>query len=320
MRGHKRALLVGIDHYDNMGRLNGCVNDVTELRPLLARNEDGSPNFTCETRTSASTRVERDALLEAIDALLAPSADVALLYFAGHGAEIRNDVALVAQDSTSGNSGVAFSDVLGRVRDSKVPEVVIILDCCFSGAAGGSSLLGKDSTLLRHGLSILTASRGDQVSAETPAGRGLFSTYLCGALDGGAADVLGHVTMAGVYAYLSESFSVWEQRPMFKANIDRLHDLRQCSPAVPLGELRRLPELFLRAEDEFLLDPSFEPEAKLNRPENERTFKLLQRCRAAKLVEPVGAEHMYFAAINSKSCRLTQLGRHYWRLAKQERL
>jgi hypothetical protein len=38
------------------------------------------------------------------------------------------------------------------------------------------------------------------------------------------------------------------------------------------------------------------------------------------LVEPVGAEHMYFAAIESKACRLTLLGRHYWHVAEDGRM
>jgi len=322
MSGLKRALLVGIDHYDRVSGLDGCVNDVTALHPLLARNEDGSPNFKCQVRTSASARIERDNLLEAVDALLAPGVDIALLYFAGHGDEARGDVALLAQDSTSSNSGLAFSDVLGRVKQSSVPEIVIMLDCCFSGGAGGVPQLGRDITLLRPGLSILTASRSDQVSVETPAGRGLFSTYLCGALDGGAADVLGHVTVAGVYAYLSESFGAWDQRPTFKASVDRLHYLRRCDSAVPLPVLRRLPELFPQAESELSLDPSYEPTAEPRHEENERTFEDLLQCRSAKLIKPIGAEpaHMYFAAMQSKGCRLTPLGRHYWRLAKQELL
>jgi len=43
----------------------------------------------------------------------------------------------------------------------------------------------------------VAASRGDQTSAETAAGRGLFSTYLCGGLEGGAADVMGKTGAAG---------------------------------------------------------------------------------------------------------------------------
>jgi hypothetical protein len=49
-------------------------------------------------------------------------------------------------------------------------------------------------------------------------------------------------------------------------------------------------------------------------------FAILQQCRAARLVEPVGAEHIYYAAMERKSCRLTPLGRHYWALAKEKRI
>jgi len=35
---------------------------------------------------------------------------------------------------------------------------------------------------------------------------------------------------------------------------------------------------------------------------------------------PVGEDHMYYAAMNSKSCKLTVLGAHYWSLVKNERI
>jgi hypothetical protein len=314
-----RALLVGVDNYDNFNGLNGCVNDVRALEPLLARNEDDSPNFACRTITTDADRIERRTLLSAIDNLLAPGADVALLYFAGHGDSAKNDVVLVTQDGVAGDAGVALSVILGKVQDSGVREVIVILDCCFSGGAGGVPQLSGNLAALRDGVSILTASRSDQPAAETPTGRGLFSFYLCGALDGGAADVLGKVTLAGLYAYLSESFGPWDQRPTFKANMDRLHVLRSCSPAVPLDDLRRLPEFFANPNDVFALDPSYEPDADPDHPEHEAIFLILQKCRAAKLVEPVGAEHLYFAAMQSKGCRLTPLGKHYHRMANQGR-
>ena len=39
-----------------------------------------------------------------------------------------------------------------------------------------------------------------------------------------------------------------------------------------------------------------------------------------KLVEPVGEEDMYFAAVNGTACRLTALGRFYWSLANDRRI
>ena len=162
----KRALLIGIDEYDRFGGLDGCVNDVNMLEPLLSRNDDDTPNFDCQKRTSTTGGVTRDALLGDIDALLGGGADVALLYFAGHGAGSETDVALVTRDATPATPGIAFSQVLTKVADSSVREVVLILDCCFSGAAGGMPQLATSAATLREGVSILTASRGDQVAAE----------------------------------------------------------------------------------------------------------------------------------------------------------
>ncbi len=310
----KRALLVGLDGYDFSPPLGGCVNDVNALHPLLERNEDGSPNFACQSFTSVSHRMTRSGLLEALQALLASGADVALFYFAGHGAARRGDVVLVTQEGREPDPGVSLSQILGLVQASPVREVIVVLDCCFSGEAGGAPQLGSDAAILRPGVSLLTASRGDQEAMETDDGRGAFSLYLCGALGGGAADVVGKVTLAGVYAYLSESFGAWDQRPTFKANVDRLNELRQCVPSVPIGDLRQLAELFPEPDYVFPLDPTYEPQSGAEHTDRHAAFALLQRCRSAKLVEPVGTAHMYFAAMNRTGCRLTPLGQHYRRL------
>jgi hypothetical protein len=47
-------------------------------------------------------------------------------------------------------------------------------------------------------------------------------------------------------------------------------------------------------------------------------FGILQRLNRVKLVVPDDAEHMYFAAMESRSCRLTELGKHYWYLARED--
>ena len=171
---------------------------------------------------------------------------------------------------------------------------------------------------------MLTASRADQTSAETPEGRGQFSSFLEGALEGGAADVLGHLTLAGLYAYLSEAFGTWSQRPMLKANVDQLQDIRRCDPAVPLTTLRKLPEWFPEPDYVFPLDPTYEPDKRESglepHPAHEALFSQLQKCASVKLVEPVGADHMYFAAMHSQGCQLTPLGRHYRHIASEDRL
>jgi hypothetical protein len=315
----KRAVLVGIDDYQSFPPLRGCVNDVKALQPLLEANEDGAPNFECHALTSSPTEyVGRRQLLQAIDTVVGPGAEVALLYFAGHGAPERNDVVLVTQDGAAPDLGVSLSQVLGAVQESKVPEVIVILDCCFSGSAGNLPQLGNNVAALREGLAILTASRGDQASRELT--RGLFSINLCAGLAGGAADVLGNVDVANLYAYLSGSFGAFDQRPTLKANVDRLHTLRTCSPAVSLPNLRKLPIIFATPDTDLPLDPSYESSDPRADPKNVETMRILQACRAARLVEPIGTPHLYYAAIESKACRLTHLGKHYWQMAQRKRL
>jgi caspase domain-containing protein len=318
----KRALLVGIDYYENFQQLYGCANDAAAIHPLLQRNEDGGPNLDCRLASAhdAATHVSRDRLKEMIRELLSGGAEFALLYFAGHGAPTDGGVALVTSDGTDGTPGVTFSEILAAINKSSVAEVTVILDCCFSGGATTIEALNNGLANLRNGLSVLTASRDDQVSMETAEGRGQFSTYLEGALNAGAADVLGRVNVSGLYSYLSESFGAWEQRPTFKANIDRLHDIRTCKPLVPLETLRRLTEWFPAPGYDYPLDPTYEPTANKERHPNETIFAGLQKFRACRLVDPIGVEHMYYAAINSTGCRLTPLGKHYWSLVKAGRI
>jgi hypothetical protein len=151
-------------------------------------------------------------------------------------------------------------------------------------------------------------------------GGGLFTSLVCDALDGGAADVSGKVTVAGIYAYVDEALGAWDQRPLFKIHVSKLVPLRNCETAVDLKILRMLPQYFKSPSDEYALDPSYEPTAEPRHPEHEEIFVHLQRLRAARLIVPVGEEHLYYAAMKSKSCRLTALGVHYWHLAKSRKI
>jgi hypothetical protein len=318
----RRALLVGIDDYAS-APLAGCVNDANALAAVLGKHHDGSPNFDVKLLTAPPDDITRAVLRRNIEQLLKEPADVALFYFSGHGTENNLGGFLVSQDATRYDEGVPLTDVLTFANQSPVREVVILLDSCHSGAMGQLPAIQNDNVNIREGISILTASRSSEVAIET-GGMGLFTSLVVAALDGGAADIVGHVTVASAYAYVDESLGPWDQRPLFKSHVSTLTPLRDAEAAIDVSILRQLPEWFPRPDAEYALDPSYEPDkgvapGPVNK-EHERIFGCLQKCRAAKLVEPVGEEHMFFAAINSKSCRLTPLGRHYWRLANEGRI
>ncbi|HWD75955.1 MAG TPA: caspase family protein [Solirubrobacteraceae bacterium] len=313
----RRALVIGIDEYPG-APLSGCKADAEAVASLLRRNADDSPNFDVRCITDPA-ELGRAALRDLVSDTFRDPADAALLFFAGHGAVTGLGGYLVTPDVSTYGDGVALADVLATVRTSRADDKVVLLDCCFSGAFGLVPAAGQAEVGLPENTAVLTASLATQ-PAEERANRGVFSSLVCAALDGGAADVLGKVTVASVYAYADEILGPWDQRPTFKANLTTLLPLRVATESVPRPVLRRLPEWFPTDDHEMPLDPSYEPDAEPRHPEHEEIFGQLQKCRAAKLVEPVGEEHMYYAAIRSTACRLTELGRLYRRLAGDGRI
>jgi uncharacterized caspase-like protein len=320
---NRRALVIGIDNYPT-APLQGCVNDATALADLLRTNHDGSPNFDVELFTSNNQTITRASMLERIEKLFTHSGgDVALLYFSGHGTENNLGGYLVTPDARKYNEGVNLTDVLTLANNATANERVIILDSCMSGHLGNVPTDAPNSANLKEGVSILTASRSDQVSMEQN-GRGVFTELVCSALEGGAADVLGKVSVPAIYSYVEEALGPWAQRPLFKGHLSKVLALRTAQPAVSAATLRELTIWFPQVDGEYDLDPTYEytsnEQGFVPDEDHVKIFKKLQQCRDAKLVEAVGAEFLYFAAMNSKSCQLTSLGQRYWKLVKEGRL
>jgi len=318
----RRGLCVGIDEY-SFGRLQGCTSDAERVAAVLRKHHDGTPSFDCRTLTAPLGGglgcVTRASLREALNHLFRDKTEVALFHFSGHGTVNNLDGYLVTQDAQKYDEGVAMSDVLNWANASKAQEVVVLLDCCFSGSMGNPPAVDNAKALLREGVSILTASRGDQPSVETGGG-GLFTSLVVDALEGGAADLLGAVSAPSVYAYVEAALGAWDQRPLFKSHMSQVVALRRCAPPVDLAVLRKLPTLFPLPAEDFPLDPAYEPTSPTSDPKNTAVFGDLQSLSRVHLVVPSGALHMYDAAMQSQACRLTPSGRYYWRLAKNGRI
>ena len=314
----RRALIVGIDNYP-VAPLDGCVNDAKTIETVLETHGDGSPNFQALLMTSLSDEVTKPELREAIEKLFATDCDIALLYFSGHGFVGTADGYIVTEDCENYNEGIAMTEILTLANSSPVKNKVIILDCCYSGNMGTPKIQEGSVAQLSEGLTVLTASRDSEVAMEQGDG-GVFTQLVVAALQGGAADLRGHITPGSIYAYVDQALGAWDQRPIFKTNITRFTPLREVRPQVPLETLRKLIDYFPSPQDEHALDPSYEDTVAGYDPENVKVFKDLQKMEGVGLVVPVGEEHMYYAAMNSTACRLTALGRQYWRLANEKKL
>ena len=314
----KKALIVGIDNYQS-SPLSGCVNDANAIADTLKTNGDESPNFDVKLTTSPNTDVTRSSLREAIENLFSSEPNMALLYFSGHGFIKSTGGYLVTTDASRYDEGVSMDEILNIANQSNAKNKVIILDCCHSGALGSPSMTNNNLAQLSEGLSVLTASR-DSESAIEVNGSGVFTSLVVDALKGGAADLRGNITPGSLYAYVDEALGAWDQRPIFKTNVSNFASLRNVPPKVPLETMRKITIYFNTPEAEHNLDPSYEDKEKSAIEENVKIFKDLQKFQSVGLVVPVDAEFMYFAALNSKSCRLTAFGYQYWRLVNENKL
>jgi len=315
-----------VDYYTEFSALHGCVNDAYGVKSVLERNSDGTLNFDVRAllATGPSAVVTRGALRDGVGELFAGDAEVALLYFAGHGFVDAIGGYICASDSGRGDDGLALHDVLALANKSGARNRVLVLDSCHSGIAGEHAL--SQASELREGTTILTASTAEQYATEKD-GSGVFTTLFIDALSGAAANLVGDVTPGSVYAHVDQSLGPWQQRPVFKTNVKTFVSLRQVEPPISLEDLQQIVRLFPSRGYVFPLDPTYEPEmrgrpdgAPPPDPENVARFRVLQAYNRVNLVTPIDAPHMWHAAIESKSCKLTVLGEHYRRLVNDGRI
>lgn len=312
----RKALCVGIDYYEKGKKLTGCVNDALKVSEVLKTNGDGSINFSVENILISEEKnvFNSNDLKRSIKKLFEGEEEIALFYFSGHGKIEEGNSMLCCSDGSS----ISLTYIIGVASESKIKNKVIILDSCFAGGIGDIGII-NNSSLIPDGVTILTACSKNQTAVERDS-CGVFTKLFIEAMQGGYANLLGGITLASVYSYIETALSPWEQTPIFKTNVNNFVVLRKIKVPVTPEDLHNLVDLFEKEDDHFKLNPTFEPKSENSVKENTIIFELLQKFNKLDVVKPVGEEHMYYAAINSKSCKLTEKGKLYWKLVKKERI
>ncbi len=323
----RNALIVGINNYPN-GKLKCCITDANDVAKLLEYNEDMSRNFSIIKLLDEEATY--DNILDKLDLVFNDDSDIALFYFSGHGFDDKNDGKICTIDYEQHHWGISFRTIIEHIYDSKCKNKIIILDCCHAGKLGNFSMIG-DSTILKCGTTILTACNTCEYAIESN-GHGLFTKLLIDALEGGASDIFGRITPGSIYSYIDSSLGSFDQRPLFKSHVKSFVTIRTANAKMSVLEMRYLMELFPYESYLFKLDSSYEPtnypgskdigENDLKKPffleNNGKIFELLQKAVSNGLIKPSNEKHMFYAAMNSDTCELTDIGKHYWLLAKNK--
>jgi hypothetical protein len=321
-RMDKRALIVGIDKYQHMPTLTGCVADASAMQAVLERHEDGSPNYDCRSLTSESgPAITRELLRSECHRLFDNFDGHVLFHFSGHGTTTRAGGILVTHDGTQGEPGLPMEELLDLAQASKAKTTLLIIDCCHADLAGDPFILqgcgsSQNQAYIPEGVTILAASRKTE-SAYEAAGHGVFTKLVLGALSGGAADVRGRVSAAAIYAYVEQALGPWDQRPLYKSYSDHLPPVRFCKASVPEELLRELPKLFPDQNSRALMDPTYEYTHPSADPEHVEIFKKFKELRNAHLLATQAGKDLYFIAMEGEWVKLTPLGQFYWTLASR---
>jgi uncharacterized caspase-like protein len=219
----------------------------------------GPAGFKQEHVLLLTDRTERKPTLRnikwALGTFLARSAkkdDTVFIFFAGHGAPevdqqgVERDglakylVPIDAEPDDLYSTALPMDELQTIFNRIEAERVVVFLDACYSGAAGGRTFASKKTRAMNvddlflerltrsKGRAILTASRPAEVSLELPElGHGVFTYYLIEGLKG-AADLNhdGIVSLQELYEYLEQQVTQkarsvgGNQHPVMKGELE----------------------------------------------------------------------------------------------------
>lgn len=172
--GRKLALVIGNSAYRN-GPLKNPENDARVVGDALR-----ALGFEVIARENAGLREMVEAMRQF--SLRAQSAEVRLLFYAGHGIQVRGrnyllpvDTEIQGEDEVAGKSA-DVNELLERLGRLTSGINIVILDACRNNPFSGTEIVGPDGRRLRYrgatpsGLAAIEAPLGSMVAFSTAPG------------------------------------------------------------------------------------------------------------------------------------------------------
>lgn len=200
-QGRRYAVLIGSSRFEKEPKLSSLKcpeNDVDGMREVLSAVELGAFE-----EPFVFKNVENYAVLHRLEEVLADatSEDQVLIYYSGHGKTDLPGRLYLATANTEIKKLVATSIPIETLRlmieNSSCRKIILILDCCYGGAAGKSFTRGEVDDKLQdlargNGVYILTASTAAQTALEREGDDyGLLTKHILSGIRQGDADING---------------------------------------------------------------------------------------------------------------------------------
>jgi len=253
MAEQRYAILIGNSNYlpeANLSPLRCPAQDVKGFGDLLQSEKHGPYQVErlLDKRHDDALDVIYDTLQKA------ERDDLVLIYYSGHGKPDFNGELYLATANTSEKrllrTSVPIREIAGYMEKSKSRKMVLILDCCFSGAAGRVFAKGNAAEQvalsLPHGRGtyVLTACGDVQLAEEKEGDQySLLTKYIISGISEGGADKNedGNISMYELTTYVQEQLELagCTQRPQSKTINQELGDLVIARTGRPSGIVRR---------------------------------------------------------------------------------
>lgn len=211
------ALLIGINKYDTLGELDSCQQDAVATRETMVKYCGYNPSRVMLLTDNASTR-ERTAsyanLTRRIDQAckLARPEDTLLIYFAGHGITVDNEMYLAPQDGDDPRTCISVTWLRQMMENSAATSKMLVLDACHSGKAtrGVSGIV--PSKFSKGGVLTLSSCADNELSYQENR-HGVFTSYLLAGLEGPAdADKDNQVNSRELFRFIQANMASWSMR------------------------------------------------------------------------------------------------------------
>src|SRR5690349_8415995 len=192
-----RALLIGNSTYPadehNLQQLRGPIKDIAAVNRALIDKDTG---LFADADVTLLPEVTSTRAIRALGKFFAGADrdDVLLFYFSGHGKlDQVGRLHLCMQDTETADllaTAVSSARINEFADVSHARNVVVVLDCCFSGAFRGGDL---GDTVSGPGRYVMTSCRGTQLANDATAENSTshFTQHLVDGLTGAAADLDG---------------------------------------------------------------------------------------------------------------------------------
>jgi hypothetical protein len=214
------ALLIGNSNFpidSDLQDLRCPENDVDGMAGILKDQKYGyfDESIQLKNRNTADVKREMGRVFGR-----AKKEDLVLVYYSGHGKQdLEGQLYLATADTLAGSSmdlmstALPVSDIRNFIKHSSTNKVILILDCCYSGAVGNAVLRGADPNVALanldegRGTYILTGSTSLQTAQEKEEDSfGLLTKHIIAGIETGNADKDGDglVSMDDLYSYVYE--------------------------------------------------------------------------------------------------------------------